>query len=169
MSLATRLRARGAARIGAALLLATLAACGSARTVSFKSITFEKAPRDVVFKACKDVVTSHYYSTRIGVDEAGGRIETDPVEESVGREALQQQVYVRVDTLAGGDVVVELMATLARLKVDPSRTPAAEWRVYASDVVVEGRLLDEISGRVLSLASDARVVASTVPKEARPR
>lgn len=144
-------------------------ACSSVRQVSFKSITFEKAPRDVVFNACREVVTTHYFSTRIRVDATAGLIETDPVEEAVGRDALHQQVYVKVEAAPNGEVMVELLATLAKLEVDPARSPPAEWRVYASDVVVEGRLLDEISGRVLSLAADARVIASTIPKEARER
>jgi hypothetical protein len=157
-----------AARLLATLLLAAFASC-RARDISFKSITFENAPRDVVFDECRKVVAAHYYSTKVYVDFATGHIETDPVEESVGRDALRQQVYVRVETTPKGEVVVELMATLAKLEVDPSRTPAAEWKVYSSDVIVEGRLLDEISGRVLSLAQDAKVIANTLPKEARPR
>jgi hypothetical protein len=159
----------GAARLAAALLLAPLAACASVRDASFKSITFESAPRAVVFDASRSVVAAHYFSTHVHEDRATGLIETDPVEEAIGKETLQQQVYVHVAEAKDGQVMVELMATLARLVVDPSRTPAAEWRVYASDVVVEGKLLDEISGRVMSLAADARVVASTIPKEARPR
>ena len=149
-----------AARVLATLLFAAFASC-RARDIFFKSITFENAPRDVV--------AAHYYSTRIHKNAATSHIETDPIEETVGRDALQQQVYVKVDTAPEGEVVVELMATLAKLVVDPSRTPAAEWKVYSSDVIVEGRLLDEISGRVLSLAADARVIANTLPKEARPR
>jgi hypothetical protein len=160
---------KDAARFVAILVFAALAACTSAREVSFKSITFEKAPRDLVFGACRDVVSAHYYSAWIHADPTSGLIETDPVEESVGKEILHQQVYVRVDAAPNGEVLVELMATLARLEVDPAKTPAAAWRVFASDVLVEGRLLDEISGRVLSLAADARVVASTIPKEARSR
>lgn len=161
--------ARTAAALCVIVLGGALAACTSARQVSFKSITFEKAPRDIVFKSCVDVVSSHYYSTKISADPASGLIETDPVEESVGKDILHQQVYVRVDAAPNGEVLVELMATLAKLEVNPSNTPAAAWRVFASDVLVEGRLLDEISGRVLSLAADARVIASTIPKEARPR
>jgi hypothetical protein len=161
-------RAWRAVRGAAALLLVALAGCTS-RDISFKSITFENAPRDVVFDACREVVAAHYFSTYIHQDAATGHIETDPVEEAVGREARHQQVYVHVDTTPKGEVVVELMATLAKLEVDPSRTPPAEWRVYSSDWIVEGRLLDEISGRVLSLAADARVTASTIPKDAHPR
>jgi hypothetical protein len=157
-----------AARVLATLLCAAFASC-RARDISFKSITFENAPRDVVFNACRDVVAAHYYSTNIRTDAATGHIETDPVEEAVGRDALHQQVYVKVDAAPNGEVVVELMATLAKLVVDPSQTPPASWQVYSSDVIVEGRLLDEISGRVLSLAADAKVIANTLPKEARPR
>ena len=158
-----------AARLATALLFASLSACTSAREASFKSITFESAPRDLVFDASRFVVAAHYFSTHVHEDKATGLIETDPVEEPIGKETLQQQVYVHVAEAKEGQVMVELMATLAKLIVDPSRTPAAEWRVYASDLVVEGKLLDEISGRVMSLAADARVVASTIPKEARPR
>jgi hypothetical protein len=162
--------ARGLARrvllAGAAL---ASAGCATTKELSFKTITFEKAPRDVVFKACKEVVTSHYYSTRIGVDEPAGRIQTDPVEETLGQEALRQQCFVTVAEEADGRVHVELMATLARLDVDPGRTPPLEWRVYASDRKVEGRLGEEIIGRVLSVLNDAKVVAHTLPPSTEPK
>jgi hypothetical protein len=158
--------ARRALLAGAAL---AFAGCATSPELSFKTITFEKAPRDVVFKACKDVVTSHYYSTRIGVDEAAGRIQTDPVEETLGQEALRQQCFVTVAEEADGHVHVELMATLARLDVDPARTPPLEWRVYASDRKVEGRLGEEIIGRVLSVLNDAKVVAHTLPPSTAPK
>jgi len=154
-----------AAAAGAALLLA---GCSTTRDLSFKTITFEKAPRDVVFKACKEVVVSHYYSTRIGIDEAAGRIETDPIEEAIGQEARRQQCYVTVAEEKDGRVHVELMATLAKLDVDPDRTPALAWRVYASDRTVEGRLGEEIIGRVLSVLNDARVVEHTLPPSTTP-
>jgi hypothetical protein len=162
--------ARGIVR-RALLAFASLAfaGCTTSNDLSFKTITFEKAPRDVVFKACKEVVTSHYYSTRIGVDEAAGRIVTDPVEETLGQESLRQQCYVTVAEAEGGRVQVELMATLARLVVDPERTPALEWRVYASDRRVEGRLGEEIIGRVLSVLNDAKVVAHTLPPSTTPK
>ena len=158
-----------AVRALAAALSVALAGCATTRDLSFKTITFEKAPRKVVFDACKDVVASHYYSTKIGVDEANGRIQTDPIEETVGDQALRQQCYVTVAEEADGRVQVELMATLAKVEVDPSRTPAVEWRVYASDRTVEGRLGEEIIGRVLSVLNDARVVAHTLPPSTTPK
>ena len=158
--------ARRALLAGAAL---ALAGCATTNDLSFKTITFEKAPRAVVFKACKEVVTSHYYSTRIGVDEPGGRIQTDPVEETLGQEALRQQCFVTVAEEADGRVHVELMATLARLEVDPARSPPLEWRVFASDRKVEGRLGEEIIGRVLSVLNDAKVVAHTLPPSTAPK
>jgi hypothetical protein len=146
-----------------------LAGCASTRELSFKTITFEKAPRDVVFKACKEVVAAHYYSTKIAVDDTAGRIETDPIEETLGQESRRQQCYVRVAEEEGGLVHVELMATIARLDVDPSRNPPFEWRVWSSDRTVEGRLGEEIIGRVLSILNDARVVSHTLPPSTPPK
>jgi hypothetical protein len=66
-------------------------------------------------------------------------------------------------------VSVELMATIARLDVDPSRTPPVAWRVWSSDRTVEGRLGEEIIGRVLSILNDARVVSHTLPPSTPPK
>jgi hypothetical protein len=152
------------------LAFAALAGCGCvSQDLSFKSITFARATRDTVFDAANRVVATHYSGAWIHADAASGRIETDPVEEVLGAEARHQQVYVVVTELPPDRVKVELMATLARLVVDPDRSPPSEWRVYASDVIVEGRLLDEIAGRVLSVDDDAEVVAHDLPAAAHPR
>jgi hypothetical protein len=81
----------------------------------------------------------------------------------VGARTLRQQCYVKVDEAAAGEIQVELMATLARLEIDPTRAPATRWITYASDARVEAQLLEEIAGRVLSLDADATVVRSNVP------
>jgi len=163
-----RSRARSAAAGALLVLLAAPGACTSV-DVSFKSVTFEGAPGDRAFEVCRDVVASHYFGTTIRVDPAGGRIETDPIEETIGRKALRQQCYVQVRPVGEGRVEIAVLARMQRLLVEPDEEPPVRWVDVGSDVQVEGLLLDEISGRILALEIDARVVSTTLPRVARVR
>ena len=137
--------------------------------VSFKTVTFEHADRDRAFDVCEQVVANYYSGTKIRIDKAGGRIETDPIEETIRGKAMRQQCYVQVKPLANDQVEIALLARLQRLEIERGDDNPVRWIDAGSDVQVEGLLLDEISGRILALEIDAKVVGDTVPRASRPR
>jgi hypothetical protein len=156
------------AAAGALALLAALPAC-RALDLSFKTVVFEGVERERAFDVCREVIASHYWGTNIRADRASGRIETDPIEESIGGRTLREQCYVHVSALHGGQLEIALFARMQRLEVDAGAQNPVLWVDAGSDVQVEGLLLDEIAGRLLALDTDAKVVASTLPRAARPR
>lgn len=154
----------GSVRIAAGLLGAIGAFGCKTVDASFKTVTFEGASRDRVFESCREVVTSRFYGTRIRIDAAAGRIETDPIEATIGGRALREQCYVHVSQPDGALVEVALMALMHEMKVDLGGGDPVQWELVGSDVTVEGLLLDEISGRVLAQEPEASVIATTVPR-----
>jgi hypothetical protein len=160
-------------RAAAALLAsvlggALLPACATV-DVSFKTVTFEGADRDRAFEVCRQVISNYYAGTEIRVDPAGGRIETDPIEETIGGRAMRQQCYVQVETRDDGTLEIALLARLLELHIEHGDENPVRWLDAGSDVEVEAQLLDEISGRILALEIDAKVVATTIPSAVRPR
>jgi hypothetical protein len=137
--------------------------------VSFKTVTFEDASRERAFDVCRQVVTSYYSGTRIRIDEPGGRIETDPIESTIGGKAMRQQCYVQVAPLPDGKLEIALLARLQELEIESGAENPVRWVDAGSDVQVEALLLDEIAGRILALEIDAKVVSDTIPRVAPPR
>ncbi|MBL8840368.1 MAG: hypothetical protein JNL90_02440 [Planctomycetes bacterium] len=160
-----RLAAAGVAAV--ALLLAPLG-CRSPPEASWKSVVLADVDRAQLFEICRGVVVAHYGGTVIHVDAAAGKIETGPIEETIGGKVLRQQCYVDVQE-RDGQLEVALFAPMTRREFDPSGNPPVTWLPLGSDVVVEGLLLDEIVGKALAYDLDARVVSSTLPRPAPRR
>jgi|SoiMethySBSTD1v2_1073268.scaffolds.fasta_scaffold1910407_1 hypothetical protein len=161
----------GGALASGALLLAMLfvpLACVSYDT-SFKTVIFEGVDREKALDVCQRVIATHFYGTQIRIDRAAGHIETDPVEEPIAGKTMREQCYVDVKEHAGGRLEIALLARMQQMKIDPSAQNPVEWMEMGSDVQVEGMLLDEISGRLLALETDAKVIETTVPRTAKPR
>jgi hypothetical protein len=165
------MRLRSTPRRAATLLGVTALAllCGCVTVdATFKSITLEGSDRGRAFDVCADVVGRHWSGTKVRLDKEKGKIETDPIEDSVGGKAMREQCYVDVQD-DQGRVVVSLLALMSQLSIDPTSARQTAWKVVGSDVKVEGLLLDEIAGAVLALEPDAKVVATTLPKAAGRR
>jgi len=151
--------------------IACLAALGACRTnePSFQTVTFENADRDRVFDVCQQVVATHFFGTTIRADKVAGRIDTDPIEEVIGGKTMREQCYVQVSALADGTIEVAVFARLLRLEIAHGTETPVRWVDAGEDLQVEAILIDEISGRVLALEIDARVLSTSLPREARPR
>ncbi len=154
------------AAIATCAVMVLLAGCRCAPELSWKRVTFSDVDRDLVFGSCREVVVSHYGGTRIHIDAKAGKIETGLIEETIRGKVLRQQCYVDV-TEHDGLLELALIAPMSRREFDASEDPPVCWVDLGSDVVVEGILLDEICGRVLTYDLDARVVSTTLPRVER--
>ncbi len=150
--------------MGSATVLLAMAACVQAPDLSWKNVTIAGADRDAIVAVCREIVTLHFTGTKIAIDAAAGKIQTDPIEEVIGGKVMREQCYVDVIAKEDGEIEIALFAPMTRKEVDLAADLPVRWITVGSDVRVEGQLLDEICGRILATDIDARIVGSNLPR-----
>ena len=157
-------RLRSAARAAlAAAWLALVAACASEPDLSWKHVVLSGVDREQLFTHCHEIVASHYGGTTIRVDRKAGKIETGEVEEVIGGKVLRERCLIDLQPVDGG-LELAVFVPMTRREFDPNADVPVRWLVHGSDVVVEAILLDEICGKALAAAPDARVVSTNLPR-----